>query len=304
MGSWSESCGLSGLEINNRDEVYYSVLKPNKWRAGLWDFELLPIRGEYNDGGGIFLTEDYPFKPYGLKAGDEYTNQDMEDRIDILHRTYFVKASVFDILHTLPSDKSYRGYETIGAVIGSLEGQIACALEDAKANPYQIGGRETGVNKKWIAADRILSDAVRDREGSSGDYPEAYQMFHDYGLEFLPFFIRSRLLREASGELRTSISPSHSYCPQYGTPAQIPFFRFCLTEALNSEWRVMEETAAGYHDLDTTTLHGAASELCAVLGGLEAAVKHVGTEPGWLDEQVKEVRKSCDNLKTILNGVP
>mgnify|MGYP000026455675 CR=1 FL=1 len=79
MGCWSESCALSGLEISDGTDAYAVILKPNKYERSKYDICVPPIKGTYDDYGGLVLLESN--EQYNLVKGETFTLVD-DDRGD------------------------------------------------------------------------------------------------------------------------------------------------------------------------------------------------------------------------------
>lgn len=305
MGSWTESCGLSNLEIHEGDEVYYSLLQTvpddrRVWDAVLWEFSMPPVRGIYNDYGGVTLLEDYPFEPFNLKKGDQYPPENCDNHMEILSRTYFVRADVYDMLRTLPSSQSYRGYQTVGDAVDHKESELTKYVTQIHEQPFWTDESKSKLNKLWNEAQRELSNLCMDREGSHGNCPRAYQKFERTGLAFLPFFLRAAMIREASGELRKTVQPSHAYA-SHGTPAQFSFLRFVLKTALADEWKNDMDNVLEPEEVPT--LSGTARNLVSLLDGFNKWSDDPEQKP-YMQEYREEVMEAAEAVRIVLDGVP
>lgn len=306
MGSWSESCGLSGMEINYEDEVYYATLKqvaPNRMGRSygvLWEFDLLPVRGKYNDGGGIELLEAYNFGGYKLKKGDEYPTPDdvvgdNKPRLEIHARTYMIRADVYDLLLDLPSSQTWKDSDTIGAKVRHACEKIANAYSEMKAQPLRTKGGD--FNDLYMKANMKFSDAcMREQESGHGNVPNVYQSFEKYGGAFMPFYLRAKMIQEAAGELRKTVQPSVAYAPQGGTPAQLPFLRAILKLVLAEEWRFERDNVVE----NPNTLEGKTRDLVAALDGLKEFGKE---DPDNLPEYFERVDETVEAVREIIDGI-
>ncbi|MBO6507365.1 MAG: hypothetical protein JJ979_02580 [Roseibium sp.] len=61
MGCWSESCALSGMELDDGRDIYLATMEPADFSSEVTVI-VPPTRGVYDDYGGITLSEDnaYP----------------------------------------------------------------------------------------------------------------------------------------------------------------------------------------------------------------------------------------------------
>lgn len=210
MGCWSESCGLSGLEIRNGDDIYLATLKPSKYYPQSYDFVMPPLKGTYDDYGGIDLTEDYPFGPFNLKIGDNYSPGLLDARDG-----YIVAASVFEFLPSLELEFSYGDRpKTVGEANQRLQKRLEKYFS-------------TSIDERNYFGSDGLYNLISGGEGA--DFLNPLLLLEEYGAVFIPFFCRARMLRHAAAELRKSIYPSSCNAPQHnGEQALIPFYKHIL----------------------------------------------------------------------------
>lgn len=105
MGCWSESCALSGLEIMlGESGVYVAMLKPSKYGDGM-EISIPPVKGKYDDYGGIDLEEDCPLLE--LVTGENWRPR--EDEFLKFGRPVYINGAVFESLPQLKKEMNWRG---------------------------------------------------------------------------------------------------------------------------------------------------------------------------------------------------
>lgn len=225
MGCWSESCGLSGLEIREGVECYLAVLAPNGFdidvNARNFDFVVPPIHGTYDEYGGLNLLEDYPFSPFCLKKGDNFRPK--------LCDALFIDASVFHFVRRLEPEMTFDpSVKTLTDIELEATHRVRVRIQQ---------NNETKPAKRPFLP---LWFDVLSRSESGGNLRDAMRLFEDYSESPLPFYGRCVLLYNAYGELRKKMVPSSCRSPQHGgAQALIPFYRHVLATAEEREtsWR-------------------------------------------------------------------
>lgn len=116
MGSWSESCGFSGIEIGDGEKALVGLLGKPKYQdfGGETHFQFKSplILGEYNDYGYLKVADDEGVialfnKMTGLelKNGDDFSGRD-EHFVAGMQR-YWIREDVFNTLPELKQEFPY-----------------------------------------------------------------------------------------------------------------------------------------------------------------------------------------------------
>jgi hypothetical protein len=208
-----------------------------------------------------------------------------------------IRVDVYDLLMDLPTDRTWKGYKVIGDHIRAVEDRLTKAYEFFKKEPIQ--NEDKSFNRNYMRAHSDLSEACNiEQESGHGNVPHPYLSFEKHGLKFLPFFLRAMLIQEAAGELRKTIQPSHSYAPQGGTPAQLPFMRATLKLMLAKEWEYERDSVVDVPD----TIEGKARDLVVALDGL----KTYGKEPDaseYLPELYERVYEAAEAVRDVIDDI-
>lgn len=227
MGCWSESCALSGLEIGAGDEIFVALISENKYRKGEMELASVPVRGNYDDYGGIDLLEDHPSMK--LKKGDNW--RPVEDGIPM-----FMNAKVVDWLEYIKPDFPYAYLNGQSVKISTLGHQIDIhienirnTLEEALAQQKKFDGTTRGL----VALNVAMSDLHlknSDRKMLEAIIEETTSETRDAELEkFYELYRRSAIVTNAFIELRKNMSGGLSNGPQHGgAQALVPFYELVL----------------------------------------------------------------------------
>jgi len=200
MGCWSERCALTGLEISAGDAAYLAVIDE---RFDEYDGHMVlmpPVKGNYDDYGGLVLTEDVPL--LGLRSGEQYSP--LEDNKTIV----LFNARVFEAIEDLEPEEAFT-FATVGARIEESHAKLRRGIEEIVAEDLDASllGRKLEHYFPWPPAWR----------GAQSMLQEIIEQKRD--LE--PFFEMSRrvkLMKAAEFELRRPITPIR-VGPQHGGAA-------------------------------------------------------------------------------------
>jgi hypothetical protein len=223
MGCWSESCGISGIEIPMNNRIYALMMEKS---YGGYVVSVPPILGTYDDYGGIDLTEDMP--AFDLKAGENW--RPVEDQRG-LHM--FIDADVFDHLKELEPEFTYGDRpKTLG------EAWQHHSEEVVKVLTMWIKIRDSDKDPRDKAYDllKVGSKVGRVFGYDDGTLKNVQSLFQDAitngaSLESLaPLLVaysRAYILMRAFVELRKNPAPGSINAPQHsGEQALIPFYNF------------------------------------------------------------------------------
>ena len=258
MGSWSESCGFSGLEIGEGEEAYVMVLKGPTFSYDHSPFDLFVpvsplIKGTYGDYGDLTIEDDDAIlavfnKQTGLdlKQGDDFDRDHIENMTskklgDNFFR-FWIHGSIFDRLGELRQEFPYVYQEggsvkvkDINEAIDQMEGrqlrEIKSLAEDL-ANAKKDS--EGDANSQAMTIAMLLMSARLERhsdhlmEGYNSMIQDAIVAGEDY-TGILAAKRRLSLLRMAAYELRKKIVPSEGIGPQHsGEVASTMFSKIVL----------------------------------------------------------------------------
>lgn len=209
MGSSSGSCALSGLSLDTGEECYALLLStafaPDS-RTGMGGHPIVlpPMRGTYDEFGGITLTEDVRLSELHLEAGASWPEEPIEVTSDTA--IAFISATVFDALPDLVGN--HGAHATIGAKTKAEFEAVRSAIAEARA----IEATEvTGFSLEEVRAMKAMHRLGRFLEvkawpaGPSeiGDRIEAGSDVED----ILELFERCIILDRAQFALRKVIAP-------------------------------------------------------------------------------------------------
>lgn len=209
MGCWSESCALSGLEIMmGEEDVYVALMTPSKYGKNEWDIVVPPVKGTYDDYGGIDLTEDVPY--YNLVKGDNW-----RPREDGRGQPVYFNGAVFDSLASLEREFAYNG-RTIGEAFAYHVSEL---MEDAKEVDDLV--QELGSEVAKALADIKMSRVFR----NDGPLEDAVHLFRNVPREeFIKLYKRAFILSCAQRELRKLVVPGVSGPQHNGETALKQFY--------------------------------------------------------------------------------
>jgi hypothetical protein len=256
MGSWSESCGFSGLEIGE-GEVAYVLLMTDK-RGSLNDGAFMNyaptttlLRGTYNDYGYLTVEDDDAVlaifndqAKLELKQGDDFSIDHLDGRTE---RRWWIHGSMFDALPSLKPEFPYfstRLGDYKSEKIKNIGESAAKRIAEIRT-AYQAGRAE------WVERTATLADhpdrdelltsmsclsrfSMRDLFGYSerSGYHERFQDAMIANVEdvegLLEAYRRTYVLGYALIELRKTLAPNESCGPQWGGEVALDQFAVAL----------------------------------------------------------------------------
>lgn len=190
MGCWSESCALSGLEVMlGEKDVYVALIQPNKYRdTALWEIVVPPIKGTYDDYGGINLTEDAVL--FDLHKGDNWRpwNDDRGQPI-------YINGLVFDSLPQLEREFDWKGK--------TLEDAFQVHIEELKEKQLDVDAL-IKVSKHTAIVDQFIDLLF---SVTNSIIVNGSALYKKNDPNFWKFYKRAYMLQYAQFELRKLCVP-------------------------------------------------------------------------------------------------
>lgn len=245
MGSWSESCGFSGIEIGEGEEAFVAFLGTAKYRGesfgGSTFFEMRSplLKGTYNDYGYLNVQDDEGvvalfnhMTGLSLQNGEDFQDRDAH-AIEGLNR-YWIRRDVFDSLLSLKPDFPYHysrktnksiKFKKIGDGIELFDKEFQAALieqEEIKKVWEQV--MAVGYDKVPNEVRQLLhSRPLNELIGHSDTAINWFDLFAPEAPiagvtteDVMTVYRRHRILRYAASELRKKFVPSERGGPQHG----------------------------------------------------------------------------------------
>lgn len=237
MGCWSESCALSGLEIMlGEKNTYVALLAPSKYGEPMHDILVPPVKGTYDDYGGIDLDEDCFV--LNLKAGDNWRPMDEEVGAPI-----YLNGTVFDFLPSIQKEFNYHG-ATLAESYEYHLSDVQKKIDENKALFQALADASPN------AAEQFRSIKVSMAFGLSNSvWPKASHYYEELqgadDTEFFKFYKRAFMLQCAQMELRKLCIPGVRG-PQHCGEIALKQFYDLVTPILNE--RVSEAEAQRLQD--------------------------------------------------------
>lgn len=207
MGCWSESCALSGLEIQMGEEnVYVALLAKSKYGEAMYDIVVPPVKGTYDDYGGIDLEEDCFL--LGLKKGDNWRPmEDDEDGNAPKGEPVYISGAVFDFLPNLLREFYYHGATLEEAYEYHLS-EVREKIEESRKTFEMLADASENEDSR----NQFRSIQVSMAFGLSNSVlPSASKLYQDLNggddSEFFKFYKRAFMLQCAQMELRKLVVP-------------------------------------------------------------------------------------------------
>lgn len=251
MGSWSESCGFSGIEISEGEAALVAFLGKPKYAEfnGETHFEFRTplIRGTYNDYGYLRVADDEGILALfnhltglSLKNGDDFADRDGH-AVAGLDR-FWIRQDVFDGLPNLKQEFPYVyrretkdsvKVKNIGEAASFHLGDLSAACNKMTAlhdkwNAVQLSGEETPEQRMEFAmlmSERPITEVLGYRLGGI-DWRELFNkrpegVFFD---DLIEAYRRYYIIGWAASELRKKFVPSEKGGPQHsGEVASVQF---------------------------------------------------------------------------------
>lgn len=215
MGCWSESCVISGLPIYEYDEVYVATLIKPKFRNIDWVISLPPIKGLYDDYGGIKLLESN--KQFKLVSGEDFEITAIRE----LGQPVYIAASVFELLKELKMEFPFLNSKKVKDLgdfannyILFLQEQLDKKIVKAETNPiiFTKSGKDIIFKNYYLAEifghDDIQADCCKHIQEKLDINDKDFS-------DFFEFYKRAILLVRGSFELRRALVPTIRG-PQHG----------------------------------------------------------------------------------------
>jgi len=260
MGSWSESCGFSGIEIGCGEVAY--VMLMDKCTGSLNDGAFIHyspvttlLRGRYNDYGYLTVDEDEAVlavfnKQSGLSLmnGDDFSLDDLDGRTV---RRWWMHGSMFDFMPTIKQDFPYYGsmrggtykstkVKNIGQSADMHIAEAKQTFEELRASIAEkmetykdSGDKEQLMDIALLLSERGLTDLFGYGRRRTGGYREMIQEAAKANLDNIDGILeahrRTFLVGFALIELRKTLAPNESCGPQHGgEQASVQFARAIL----------------------------------------------------------------------------
>lgn len=246
MGSWSESCGFSGIEIGE-GEVAYVMLMDNR-KGDLNDGAFIHysptttlLRGTYDDYGQLNVADTEEVlavfnKQSGLslKNGDDFRLDDFDGRTE---RRWWMHGAMFDFMPTIKQDFPYYGtrrggyksvkVKNIGQSADMHVAEVRLTYDEMRTSIAErmetfkdTGDQEELMEIALLLSERGLTDLFGYGRRRSGGYREMIQEAAKANLENIEGILeahrRTFLVGYALIELRKTLAPNESCGPQHG----------------------------------------------------------------------------------------
>ena len=227
MGSWSENCAISGLEIRENDEVYIATMIPNPYEPAKWIFEIPPMLGFYDGYGRVFLAEDHtainrdfeidfrfdPTRYASDGALPVYFNRQMVDSLGDLQTSLQIYGK------TVRDVRNKQIKQIHDACIKATRVFASDDLSDIlMANNLVTDAFRDNINTPMLQAQLTCLDICRNE-------PDRYKGSIE---SFLALYSRAFDIAEAAKELRRPLSPIIEGPNHDGQDALIAFSKLVL----------------------------------------------------------------------------
>lgn len=259
MGSWSEACGFSGMEIGEGEVAYCLLMKQHNGSLNDGAFHhYVPVttllRGTYNDYGYLNVEEDEGVlavfneqAQLNLKNGDNFSADHLVGKAGI-HR-WWMHGAAFDFMPTIRPDFPYASttddegkYKSVPIEnVGEAQGVF---FENAKRRIdrlIELDRENEGADSAVLKAiGRMRMAEVFGYRASPLDRDKLIEeMIAGAGQPRLDAYRRITTLGWALGELRKPLAPCESTGPQHGgEEASLQFANFLIEaqEARATRW--------------------------------------------------------------------
>lgn len=245
MGSWSESCGFSGIEIGEREVAYVMLI--DKCRGSLNDGAFIHyaptttlLRGTYNDYGYLRVEDSEEVlavfnqqSGLALKNGDDFSLEDLNGKSE---RRWWMHGGMFDFMPTIKQDFPYfstrrGGYKSVKVKnIGDCANGRIKELQEAHDEGRQSFAKDMEAFKGHGDSDALIEavltmsrHSLRELFGYGSDvggYHALFQQALKDNVEnidgLLEAYRRTYLVGYALIELRKTLAPNESCGPQHG----------------------------------------------------------------------------------------
>lgn len=259
MGSWSESCGFSGLEIAEQETCYVMLLEGPKHYDSHGPYNAFAplttlLKGTYDDYGYLAVDDDEEvLKLFNLQSGLTLANGD-EFALDMLDgrevSRFWIHGSVFDRLGEIEQEFPYYfengqsiKVKNLGETLERADAEKLKKFNECAATLATLKkeAEEDDSEQAHYHRDLRMELAIMRLDNSSSSFSMLPVMkFYNTHREKLlteggdtkAFFEAQRrniLLEWAANELRKKIVPSEGSGPQHsGETASVQFAQMIL----------------------------------------------------------------------------
>lgn len=267
MGSWSESCGFSGLEIGEGDVAYVCLIGKSKY-GSLNDGALryyapttTLLRGKYNDYGYLRVEDDEAVlalfnaqSGLELKNGEDFSIDHMTGEAMSGLDRWWIHGDAFDFMGSIvpdfpyardPNSESYKSIKIkdIAAATNLHLESVRKAAIAARDKIADVRKRfpDEGDGVKILVELALTGTKMRDVLGyrdTPGLEREAFQKAIENGDDLEPHlesYRRPFMLSYALFELRRNLALNESCGPQHGGHRALRQFGRFLVKACNAE---------------------------------------------------------------------
>ena len=254
MGSWSEACGFSGLEIAEQEPCYVMLLEGPKHYETHGPYQTFAplttlLKGTYDDYGYLSVDDDEEIlKLFNLQSGLSLENG-QEFSLDMLDgrgevSRFWIHGSIFDRLGELKQEFPYvyinnesQKVNSIGEALDLYDANWLATFEKGRATIAEIQEDYKDRDDSESAYQRELRMEItmmRLEQSSSYTALPVMKFYNKHQEELLTqgadpkaFFAarrRNTMLAVAAAELRKKIVPSEGIGPQHsGEVASVQF---------------------------------------------------------------------------------
>lgn len=220
MGSWSEGCAISGMEIAEQDECYVALLTPHKYNYQEWSIVIPPVKGRYDDYGTIRVLDEEPYKTL-FDIPDVWTPlEGLESLGDKEVLPFWIHATAFDCLSILKREDGgtvgrdflkhiQKAEKTVREVFKKRDERLALLPLSANSS-----------NQLALSSNQL---ALYEIEAAFGTMHSAWEYMGERVYSEQPFDILKEAYRRCfvldcgARELRKRLSPQNgSHGPQWG----------------------------------------------------------------------------------------
>ncbi len=214
MGSWSESCGFSGIEIGEGEYAYVMLMEPASYRGtdfgpyNVYEPSTTLVRGFYNDYGILKLDDDQGVidifcKQSGLtlENGGEYHDRDEDGKIFVVsgQSRFWIREDIFNR-------------------IGEIQEDFGMCWQNGECFKYETVKEGVDLRMNHLRDDLgvIAAKGYTNNETLRFLAP-TYNLYEIKNNEpTIEAIRRNLLLHRASDELRKKLVPSEKIGPQHG----------------------------------------------------------------------------------------
>lgn len=255
MGSWSEACGFSGMEIGEGEVAYVMLMKQHNGSLNDGAFHHYTptttlVRGTYNDYGYLNVEEDESIlaifnqqADLNLKNGDDFSLSHLDGRPNV-HR-WWIHGSAFDFMPTIVPDFPYASttdeegkyksvkISNIGEAQDVFYQKVAADLQKALEKARALASKSDPEKSEGLA-DLLFEMSMNRTFGYRTPAFDPARLTKEIlaGTDPAPRLAAARRISTlgwAMGELRKALAPCESTGPQHGgAEASVQFANFLI----------------------------------------------------------------------------